>query len=57
MRIYIVEEYSPSEKLARYWLFNELESALSYQRFCGSQLKARQGFTYQINFSDPNDRR
>jgi hypothetical protein len=57
MRIYIVEEREPTEKLARYWLFDELEDAQSFITFCIDQLKSKEGFTYEINISDPNDRR
>ena len=56
MRIYIIEEYNPSNKLTRYWLFDELERALSFDEFCKAQPKYKDGFTYQINISDPNDR-
>ena len=57
MRIYIIEEYSPSNKLTRYWLFDELEKTSDFLAFCKAQPKCKDGFTYQINISDPNDRR
>ena len=57
MRIYIIEEYNPSNELTRYWLFDELEKALDFDEFCKAQPKCKDGFTYQINISDPNDRR
>ena len=57
MRIYILEEYNQTKKLTRYWLFDEIEELLSFDKFCRQQLKAKQGFTYQINISDPRDRR
>tara|TARA_Y100001938_G_scaffold150856_1_gene243854 strand:+ start:7993 stop:8178 length:186 start_codon:yes stop_codon:yes gene_type:complete len=57
MRIYILEEYNQTNKLTRYWLFDELEKLLSFDSFCKDQPKAKEGFTYQINISDPQDRR
>ena len=57
MRIYIIEEYNPSNELTRYWLFDELEKALDFDEFCKAQPKYKDGYTYQINISDPNDRR
>lgn len=57
MRVYILEEYNQSNKLTRYWLFDKLESLLSFDSFCKEQAKAKEGFTYQINISDPQDRR
>jgi len=57
MRVYILEEYSQTNKLTRYWLFDELERLLSFDSFCKEQPKAKEGFTYQINISDPIDRR
>ena len=57
MRIYIIEEYNPSNELTRYWLFDEPERALEFEAFCKAQPKFKDGFTYQISISDPNDRR
>jgi len=57
MRIYIVEEHNPSEKLTRYWLFDELKNAQSFVTFCVDQVKSKEGYTYSIRCSDPQDRR
>jgi hypothetical protein len=57
MRIYIIEEYDQSDKLTRYWLFDELQKALDFDEFCKGQVKFSEGFTYQVNISDPQDRR
>ena len=56
MRIYIIEEYNQSDKLTKYWLFDELKKALDFDEFCKGQLKAKEGYTYQVNISDPQDR-
>ena len=56
MRIYVLEEYNQTNKLTRYWLFDELEKLLSFDSFCKDQPKAKEGFTYQINISvSPTD--
>ncbi len=57
MRIYIIEEYNPSNELTRYWLFDDLGKTLDFDQFCKAQPKHKEGFTYQINISDPQDRR
>lgn len=57
MRVYILEEYNQSNKLTRYWLFDDLGKTLDFDQFCKEQPKAKEGFTYQINISDPQDRR
>jgi len=56
MRLYIIEEYNQSDKLTRYWLFDELKKALDFDEFCKGQVKATEGYTYQVNISDPQDR-
>ena len=56
MRIYVLEEYNQTNKLTRYWLFGELEKLLSFDSFCKEQPKAKEGFTYQINISELQDR-
>ena len=56
MRLYIIEEYNPSNELTKYWLFDELEKALDFDKFCKGQAKATEGYTYQVNISDPQDR-
>jgi len=57
MRIYIIEEYSPSNELTRYWLFDCIAKTSDFLQFCKAQTKYKDGFTYLINISDPNDRR
>ena len=57
VRIYIIEECNPSNELARYWLFDELQKALDFEEFCKTQYNYRNGYTYQVNISDPQDRR
>ena len=57
MRLYIIEEYDQSDKLTKYWLFDELEKALDFDKFCKTQHNYRNGYTYQVNISDPQDRR
>jgi hypothetical protein len=57
MRIYILEEYDPSNQLTRYWLFDELKNAQSFVTFCMKPQMSKEGYTYNIKCSDPNDRR
>jgi hypothetical protein len=57
MRIYILEEYDPSSQLTRYWLFDELKNAQSFVTFCMKPQMSKEGYTYTIRSSDPNDRR
>jgi len=57
MRIYIVEEHNPSNELTRYWLFDELKNAQSFVTFCMKPQMSKEGYTYNIKCSDPNDRR